>query len=215
MLFEDNMIVKKFFPTVFQKSINRGGFGFDAPPHINLIIKKMAKIYKKRRYYQSKGRWSANIKEIADTQTLAANEVSGNSIDLCLNPIQDSLTVSQQFTVKNIELSVFMEYTGGTGLYSLEDIQHYIMYVPQGMNLTTNYNVEHPEYIMAYYYQGNPVQDNNGAGIGYKLKIKSRLARRLQTGDRIIYFWKAMNTDTQNSLPIKIGGLVRWWTKAN
>ena len=33
---------------------------------------------------------------------------------------------------------------------------------------------------MAYYYQGNPAADQ--CCLGYKLKIKTRMARRLQTG---------------------------------
>ena len=147
----------------------------------------MAKTYKKRRYYKRKGRWSSNIKNISDHQFLQ-NGWNGNSVDLCLNPIQSDITVSQQYTVKNIELSVYLEAVGAQVDETIENIQHYIMYVPQGMNLTTDYNLEHPEYIMAYYYQGNPSVDNGQ--LGYRLKIKTRMARRLQTGDRIIYFWK-------------------------
>lgn len=181
----------------------------------------MARKSYKKRYYKRKGRWSANIKDIEDEQTLAPGVISGNSIDLCLNPVQSNITVSQQYTVKNIELSVFLEISQpGTTIQDygskIEDIQHYIMYVPQGMNLTTDYNLEHPEYIMAYYYQGNPASDSiSNSSLGYKLKIKSRMARRLQTGDRVIYFWKARNQDTSNSSTVRLGGLVRWWTKAN
>ena len=171
----------------------------------------MAKTYKRRRYYRSKGRWSANIKNIDDSQTLTGptNTTVGNSVDLCLNPLQDSLTVSQTYTVKNIELSTFMETENNA---YVEDIEHYIMYVPQGMNLTTEYNYEHPEYIMAYYFQGNPATDNTSPG--YRLKLKTRMARRLQTGDRIIYFWKAKK-ELSSDIDVKIRGLVRWWTKAN
>ena len=176
----------------------------------------MARKNYRRRYYRRKGRWSVNIKDINDDQQLVHGTVNGNSVDLCLNPLQTDITVSQQYTVKNIELSVFLEIpsettTNGAANY-VEDVQHYIMYVPQGMNLTTDYNIEHPEYIMAYYYQGNSTSDT--LGLGYKLKIKTRMARRLQTGDRIIYFWKARNTTTIN-LGVSVRGLVRWWTKAN
>lgn len=177
----------------------------------------MARKYRRRRYYRRKGRWSTNIKDLADEQTFTASQWSGNSIDLCLNPIQDSLTVSQQYTIKNVELSVSIDLPGGsaTALFnSLEQIQHYIMYVPQGMNLTTDYNLEHPEYIMAYYFQGPPNSDSSTGQNGINLKIKSRMARRLQTGDRIIYFYKAVNTSTTD-IPVEIRGLVRWWTKAN
>lgn len=170
----------------------------------------MARKSYKKRYYRRRGRWSVNIKDINDEQNLHAGW-NGNSVDLCLNPIQNDITVSQQYTVKNIELSVFMEYQDATPNY-LEDVQHYIMYVPQGMNLTTDYNLEHPEYIMAYYFQGNPYTDQTVPT--YKLKIKTRMARRLQTGDRIIYFWKARCSNSSTAV-VRSTGLVRWWTKAN
>ena len=130
----------------------------------------------RRRYYRRKGRWSANIKNINDTVSLNSG-INGNSIDLCLNPVQNDITVSQQFTVKNIELSVFAEVNDSSGL--IENIEHYIMFVPQGMNLTTDYNLEHPEYIMAYYYQGNPLSETSVPNLGWKLKIKSRITSSL------------------------------------
>ena len=172
----------------------------------------MAKYRRFRKYTRrNRGRWSSNIKNIEDIQSLNLG-VNGNSVDLCLNPLQNDLTVSQQFTVKNIELSVFAEVSDNSP--AVESIEHYIMFVPQGMNLTVDYNIQHPEYIMAYYYQGNPISETSVPNLGYKLKIKTRMARRLQTGDRIIYFWKATNTSDTN-ITIDIRGLVRWWTKAN
>lgn len=171
----------------------------------------MAKTYKRRRYYRRKGHWSANIKNIDETQSITTLGAFGNSVDLCLNPIQNSLTVSQQYTVKNVELSAFIE-SDNNGI--IENLEHYIMYVPQGMNLTTDYNYEHPEYIMAYYYQGNPALD--GETPGYRLKLKTRMARRLQTGDRIIYFYKGKKEGSSvTATNISVRGLVRWWTKAN
>lgn len=170
---------------------------------------------KYRRYHRTKGRWSANIRNIEDFKENVPAGVSGNSIDLCLNPVQSDNSVSQQFTVKNIELSVVGETGSGSSMDLIENLEHYIMYVPQGMNLTTDYNLEHPEYIMAYYYQGSP--NNNQQPQGFSLKLKSRLARRLQTGDKIVYFYKFNNTAIGQiqGAALRIGGLVRWWTKAN
>ena len=169
----------------------------------------MAKKSYKRRYYRIKGRWSANIKNIDETQILPEG-INGSSVDLCLNPPQNDQTVSQQYTVKNIELSVFLDSDESTG--NVEGVEHYIMYVPQGMQLSTSYNLQHPEYIMAYYYQGNPTFDSTS--MGYKLKIKTRLARRLQTGDKIVYLWKCQRDGSTNQT-VHLRGLVRWWTKAN
>lgn len=173
----------------------------------------MAKYQRFRKYSRrNRGRWSANIKNINQLLDVTTTQSSfGDSIDLCLNPVQDSLTVSQQYTTKNIELSAFIECPDAE-LANIENLEHYIMYVPQGMNLTTDYNLEHPEYIMAYYFQGNPVPDAESTG--YRLKIKTRMARRLNTGDRIIYFYKGLHTASTN-VQLRIRGLVRWWTKAN
>lgn len=166
----------------------------------------------RRKYYKKKGRWSANIKNLSDVINPSPG-INFGTIQLTTNPIQSDTRVSQQYTVKNVELSVFGDFDANIRS-DVEELEHYIMYVPQGMNITTSYNLEHPEYIMAYYYQGNPQSD--GDAPGFKLKIKSRLARRLQTGDSIIYFYKYNNTNSASlGNEFRISGLVRWWTKAN
>lgn len=174
----------------------------------------MARYRRTRKYYKSKGRWSTNIKNIQDEQTIQQGW-NGNAIDLCINPAQDTITnlgVSQQYTVKNVELSAYLECNTSADTSLVESIEHYIMFVPQGMAIGVDYNLLHPEYIMAYYYQGNPTQD--GVGLGYKVKVRTRLARRLNTGDRIIYFYK-VRKQGENTAAINVSGLVRWWTKAN
>lgn len=165
----------------------------------------------RRRYYRRKGRWSANIYNIGQSTNVPVGN-NADSITLAQNPAQTALGVSQTYTVKNIELSVYVEAESSTLLQHLENIQHYIMYVPQGMAIGVNYPEEHPEYIMNYYYQGNPVDDSEG--LGFRLKLKSRLARRLQTGDSIIYFYRIDNT-YNSAISIRVRGLCRWWTKAN
>lgn len=167
-----------------------------------------------RRYRRGRGRWSANIKNISETQSPIPIGINNVQVDLCTNPIQTSTGVSQQYTVKNIELSVFAEIPASGANGGVEDLEHYIMFVPQGMTVGNDYNLIHPEYIMAYYYQGNPISDS--LELGYKLKLKSRLSRRLQTGDKIIYFNKYNNTlSSPSTATYGINGICRWWTKAN
>lgn len=173
----------------------------------------MSKSTRRKFYKKKSGRWSANIKNLSETKSGISPGINYNSVDLCINPPQNEASVSQQFTVKNVELSVFGDFNSGVN-NDLEELEHYIMYVPQGMTVTSSYNLQHPEYIMQYYYQGNPLGD--GQTSGFKLKIKSRLARRLQTGDKIIYFYKFNNTNSGTlTNEFRISGLVRWWTKAN
>lgn len=171
----------------------------------------------RRRYYRKKGRWSANIKTITDESIEAdANSSFFGTTQLCINPFQNDNSVSQQYTVKNIELSYEIE----SGFVdNIEGLTAYIMFVPQGMAVTETYPNNHPEYIMAYRFLGSPNFENNldvgGAQVGrLPSKIKTRLARRLQTGDSIIFLIVGYN-QRSNAATIKVNGLLRWWTKAN
>ena len=53
----------------------------------------------------------------------------------CTNPIQSSTTVSQQFTVKNIEAYFNFDVAEQSNAHNLECLTAYIMFVPQGMNV--------------------------------------------------------------------------------
>ena len=170
--------------------------------------------------YRRKGRWSANIKKLT-TQSITATGSSEfyASTDLCQNPVQNESSVSQQYTVKNVELSFEFELMEGQTNYSgIEGIVCYIMYVPQGMTVDNNYPNYHPEYIMAMRFLGSPnieVQQVTQFTPGRNpLRIKTRLARRLQTGDKIILYINGTNTTT-DSTTLNFNGLIRWWTKAN
>lgn len=176
----------------------------------------MAKKTYKKRYYRKKGRWSANIKVI-NSQNINAN-ANGNffsSVNLCSNPVQSDTTVSQQYTVKNIELSYEIDSSNETANPNIETLTAYIMYVPQGMSLTFDYVESHPEYIMAYRYLGKVIYDNVAYNTGRNaVKIKTRMARRLQTGDKVILFIRGYN-EGNTTYYLRLHGLVRWWTKAN
>lgn len=175
---------------------------------------KMARYRRTRRYRRRSSRWSSNLLESqgiidADPGTFYYAET------LMLNPIQDINTVSQVYTVKNVEISFTIEFPHSSNDYStsLEDITAYIMYVPQGMQVTGDYNIQHPEYIMNYKYLGSPTHEPLGQQY-QPYKLRSRLARKLNTGDNIILFIKGIN-QRDASLHLKIGGVVRWWTKSN
>lgn len=178
----------------------------------------MARRRRSRRSYR-KGRWSANIKQISyqdDTELFNGNFYS--SLTICSNPIQSDNTVSQQYTVKNIQLALTVEANNTTILNYVENLIGYIMYVPQGMNVTSSYPFQHPEYIMAYRYYGSPAPETSSppATKAYPLRVRSRLARRLQTGDSIIFLLTGFGQDNPGiDKNLQINGLVCWWTKAN
>lgn len=169
-----------------------------------------------RRYYR-KARWSANIQEISTTVVNA--EVGANiaTYTLAFNPTQTNTAVSQIYTVKNFEVTFSPEYPSTSSsavAQNIEDITAYIVFVPQGMVVGTDYNIQHPEYVMAYKFYGSPHGDAN---IPALYRIRTRLSRKLNTGDSIQLLIKYNNQYTQalTGTMFELHGLCRWWTKAN
>lgn len=169
----------------------------------------------RRRFYKRKGRWSANIQEVANIVQAPPGTFS-SAETIMQNPAQASSLVTQTFTVKNIEITFTMEYQEeDSGLIQLESLVAYIMYVPQGMQVTNDYNLQHPEYIMAYKFIGSPADEDTNGQQYQPIKVKTRLARKLQSGDGVILFIKGLNSNTSTTFTFRLSGLIRWWTKAN
>lgn len=162
--------------------------------------------------FRRKGRWSANISEIQNTQITATTQKFSATTTLTTNPVQSNTTVSQIYTVKNFEISFTMDIGGSSTINYIESLAFYIMFVPQGMNVGEDYNLQHPEYIMAYRYYGSPLADTSSEVVPFRLK--TRMARRLNTGDSIILFITGFN-ESSSSQQLKLNGLIRWWTKTN
>lgn len=174
----------------------------------------MARRRYSRRYRRRSTRWSPNIANLLSTVAAPADSSFYGTIELATNPVQSNQSVSQSFTVKNVELTLQLECVNGYNW--LENCAGYIMYVPQGMNITVDYPQQHPEYIMAYRFIGSPDYESaNTASTRNAVRVRTRLARKLQTGDSIIFFIAGVNITNANSFSVEIHGLVRWWTKAN
>ena len=181
----------------------------------------MARRRRSRRSYR-KGRWSANIKQIAYQDTTDLNDGQFfSSLTICANPVQSDNTVSQQYTVKNIQLALTVETNQLNIIEYIENLCGYIIYVPQGMTITSDYPFQHPEYIMAYKFYGSPAPEYSGNGATnmyskvYPLRVRTRLARRLQTGDSVVFMLTGRGEVNTEAKDLQINGLVRWWTKAN
>lgn len=182
--------------------------------------------YHQRRRFR-RARWAPSLQEIG--QTISLNNVSTffQASTLMTNPAGSSSLVSQVYTVKNIEITFNIDLeTGGTipMINNIENLCAYIMYVPQGMTVTEFYNTQHPEYIMAYKYIGSPTNEaasqsttvSTFGGQQYQpVRVKTRLSRKLQTGDGVILFIKGVNQASTTIATLRVSGLVRWWTKAN
>ena len=180
----------------------------------------MAKYRRYRKYSRrSIARWSPNIQEIATTSIQApASSTFYHSFTLSFNPTQVNTAVSQIYTVKRIETSFYIDSDNNQIASVIEDVAAYIMFVPQGMTITSDYNKQHPEYIMAYKFLGSPSQETGQTLIGQQyqpIKVSTRLSRKLNSGDSVILFIKGNNTSSTTNTSFDFHGLIRWWTKAN
>lgn len=171
----------------------------------------MARSRRYRRYRRRTGKWSSNILPIDSSLMFQAGDFY-TSTDLATNPSQTSSSVSQQYTVKNVEFSYKIELNNIDENRDLEMLQMYVVYIPQGFTITINTIDQHPEWVMAYQFIGNP--DSDAIQRYQPRKIKTRLARRLNTGDSIKLLIYGKNTSS-SSLGGTVSGIVRWWTKAN
>lgn len=171
-----------------------------------------------RKYFRyPRKRWSPNIQRINLTEFPPGGNFF-NSQTLAQNPAQyqgggNATSVSQTYTVKNIELTISAESSSPAQINNLE---YYIIYVPQGYAIGRNLPLEHPEWVMAYRYVGSPISYNGNSAnssLAQPPKIISRLSRKLQTGDSIIFFY--CGTSSQDSTSVVVQGLCRWWTRAN
>ena len=178
----------------------------------------MAKYRRYRRYRRRSGKWAANLQEINTTTIQAPNSSQFYwTYTLAFNPTQVNTSVSQVFTVKNLEVNFYID-TENDSSAKIEDVCAYIMFVPQGMTVGLDYNLNHPEYIMAYKYLGSPTFEatsHSNARQEYQpSRIKTRLSRKLQSGDNVVLLLKGSNLGSVDST-FDIHGLLRWWTKAN
>lgn len=180
----------------------------------------MARYRRYRRFRRRSGKWSTRLTAINVTQLTTGGNTFFIYRTLATNPAQDDNTVSQRFTVKNVNCQVNIEFVNSSSGYGsagdIENLQHYILYIPQGFTLTENTPFEHPEWIMAHRLLGSPQNDTNPGFL--PAKISTRLARKLDTGDRIVYLLIGANTNSSTpvqSSTIRVDGLIKLNTKAN
>lgn len=178
----------------------------------------MARTKRTRRRMRRTGKWSSNIQELNNVLIATDPGQWSATTTLATNPTQNVLGVSNIYTVKNFDINFTIESGNAlTDANVLEAITAYIMFVPQGMNIDENYNLNHPEYILNYKYLGSP-PGTSAAGSEIQqfqpFRLRTRLSRKLQTGDSIILYLKGTNSSSQN-VNVFLSGLIRWWTKAN
>lgn len=161
-------------------------------------------IYKKPRI-----RWATNIGSIEHAFNSDVETEFVSYVKLCENPQQSITSVSTQFTIKNPELQFQIECNDPE---KYDRLTCYVMYVPQGITPTADLINYHPEYIMALRYFGGP--DDHSNINRNPLIIKSRLSRKLNTGDGIYLLISGKHFGTAND-EIVVRGVIRWWSKTN
>lgn len=172
----------------------------------------MARTRRYRRYRRSSKQWSTRLTSVNVTQLVSGNQTFFIFRTLATNPVQDDNTVSQRFTVKNINCQLNVEAQYGSDSNNLENFQEFILFIPQGYTLTSDTPYEHPEWIMAHRFLGSPQNDSDP---GYlPARISTRLARKLDTGDRVVFLLIGTNTGQTNQT-IRVDGLIKLNTKAN
>lgn len=176
----------------------------------------MAKYTRYRRYSRRNRSktWSTRLTNINVSQLTTSGVPFFIYRTLATNPAQDDNTVSQRFTVKNIHAQVNIEVQSGAAQY-VENLQHYILFVPQGYALSEQTPYDHPEWIMAHRFLGSPQPDN--PNYYPPQTLFSRLARKLDTGDRVVYLLLGSNTapGVGGDATLLVNGLLKLNTKAN
>lgn len=173
----------------------------------------MARYYRYRKYSRRFRRknWSSRITNLDITQSVAGGQTFQVYRTLATNPAQSEDSVSNKFTIKNIKCNFIIE-AGDNGQY-LENLQAFVLFVPQGFTFNASTPYEHPEWIMASKHIGVALAANNP---GYSpLYMSTRLARKLDTGDRIVFVVQGVNTYQTQSASARLTGIIRYNTKAN
>lgn len=184
----------------------------------------MARYTRYRKYsrrFRSSGKWSTRINNFSGEQLASPGQNFVIYQNLTNNPPQTEDTVSIKYTVKNINCQLQLETENSAAQY-VENLQVFVMYIPQGFIPTgtpsayADVPFQHPEWIMAHRFYGSPQIDGTSA-LGFPaLRLSSRLARKLDTGDRIVVIILGTNTNSQTlSATLSYRGLVKYNTKAN
>lgn len=150
--------------------------------------------YYARRYYGGSRRkarkWSPSLVRANLALTAAAGVNSFTTLDLCGNSSNVGANVPVSTIIKAKNFKTVIDVTSGTGGDALRNFFLAIMYIPQGFVVTGETPAQHPEWILVWRsvdvsFNGQQLQN---------VQISSRLARNLNSGDKIVMFVSVENT---------------------
>ena len=153
-------------------------------------------------------KWSPVLVELhPDPQQISPSSNIFFATTICEN--SNNTNVAPTATVIKVgNLKVSFECESSSNRAILASGSAYIMFVPQGLTPTTDYPMQHPEYIMVW-------RSFNPAGAVSAVTMQSRLKRNLNSGDKIILFYKVRNDDTGANLTIAFRGIATYVCCAN
>ena len=109
--------------------------------------------YRRRRFYKRRNHYSPNIIRIGpNSYNIPAQSRDIGIVTLIENQEYDPNRSNNIITVKNTELSIEFEASDT----NIDSCTAYLMFIPEGYTTTLNTPTQHPEWIMAYKYFGEP-----------------------------------------------------------
>lgn len=153
-------------------------------------------------------KWSPVLVELnPDAQQVNANSNIFFSTTICENS-NNTNTAPTATVIKVGNLKVSFECECASNRTIFASGQAFIMFVPQGLTPTTDYANQHPEYIMVW-------RSFNPSGAVSAITMQSRLKRNLNSGDKIVLFYKVRNDDPNANITIAFRGVATYVCCAN
>lgn len=152
-------------------------------------------------------KWSPVLVEIAPTaHAVSATSTLFQAADICANSNATSTApTATVIKVGNVKVSFESESTSNAAT-PMSGLM-FIMFVPQGLTPTTDYPSQHPEYIMAW-------RAFQPTGSTSAVTIQSRLKRNLNSGDKVVLFYKLRN-DSSATINVAIRATITYVCCAN
>lgn len=179
----------------------------------------MARYRRYRKYSRRRHIWSSRISNIQGSQLATSGNDYIVYYNLCQNPAQSESTISQKYTVKNIHVSLNLNNSSNAAQPNINNLQFFVCYVPQGYiptGVPSSYKdlpYSHPEWIMAHRFIGQ-LPTPSATGTYTTWNIRSRLSRKLDTGDRVVLIILGTN-NSGSSYTLDYKGIVKYVTKSN
>lgn len=161
-----------------------------------------------RRSYRIRN-YTPILKEVDTTVVLPGNATTSNLQAL----IKNDSTETSNLTVRGFNMSLYAEMISSSANSSLiEKVEFFIMFIPEGYNVSVNLPFTHPEWILNYQFQGTPNGDSQPPG--YNIRVNSKRVRKLRPGDQIALFTLATSEQAAET-GIIIKGLIKYLSKRN